>query len=254
MSRRCSCTVVGLVMGLIAGCGDGPIDAVGLVPGSLSTDLVAHWTFDDGTGALVRDSSGKGHDGTINGSTSSWLEQGRFAGALHLEQGDYVAVDNFPNATAGWTVATWVRLASEDVGIGEVTVISTEDVFKGGWEVNLTALDADLHYHFGFWSGPGSYDYTSFDCKRCLVPDRWQHLTAVVDGDALTLAFYLDGVLKTRRSIPQAISPGVSTLYMGRWATTDPARLLAGSLDDTAIWSRPLVSAEIALLVRAPVP
>jgi hypothetical protein len=41
---------------------------------------------------------------------------------------------------------------------------------------------------------------------------------------------------------------------MGRWATTDPARLLGGSLDDIAIWSRPLMSAEIALLTQAAAP
>jgi hypothetical protein len=39
-----------------------------------------------------------------------------------------------------------------------------------------------------------------------------------------------------------------------RWATADPARLLVGSLDDIAVWSRPLQSAEIALLTQAPPP
>lgn len=246
--------MVGLVAGLLFGCGTGPIDAVGLVPGTLSTGLVAHWTFDDGTGAVVRDSSGSARDGAIHGSTWSWLAQGRFAGALHLEQGDYVTVDNFPNATPGWTVATWVQFPSASVGIGDATAISTEDVFKGGWEINLTAVQADLRYHFGFWTGPGSYDYAHYECLGCIHPDRWQHLAAVVDGAADTLAFYLDGVLQARQTIPRTISPGVSTLYMGRWATTDPARLLVGSLDDIAIWSRPLMSAEIALLTQAAAP
>ena len=32
------------------------------------TNLVAHWTFDDGSGATATDASGNGHDGTlING-------------------------------------------------------------------------------------------------------------------------------------------------------------------------------------------
>jgi hypothetical protein len=254
MSWRCASGMAALATGLLVGCGTGPIDAVGLVPGTLATDLVAHWTFDDGTGTVVRDSSGKGHDGAINGSTPSWLDQGRFAGALHLEQGDFVAVPNFPNATVGWTVATWVRFASANVGIGEGTVLSTEDVFKGGWELSLTALTDDMHYHFGFWTGPGSYEWTSFNCNGCIEPDRWQHLTAVVDGAALTMSFYLDGALRMRQSIPRPISPGVSTLYMGRWDTTDPPRLLAGALDDAAIWGRPLTSGEIALLTRSPAP
>lgn len=246
--------VAGVCLCVLSGCGNGDVAAVGLAPDGLSMDLVAHWTFDESNGSAVSDSSGKHHDGVINGSTWSWLSQGRFGGALHFEQGDYVVVDNFPDASSGWTVSAWVQLASKDVGIGEVTVLSTEDVFKGGWEMSLVAQPDDVQSHFGFWAGPGSYDYAAYYCDKCMQPDRWQHIAAVVDGSANTLTFYLDGVLQARVSIRQAISPGVPTLYMGRWATTNPARLLVGSLDDIAIWSRPLVSGEIASLARAPAP
>jgi hypothetical protein len=203
----------------------------------------------------VRDSSGKGRNGTVNGATWSWLQAGRFAGALRLEQGDYVSVEDFPDATSGWTVSVWVQVRSADVGIGEATIISTEDVFKGGWEMNLTADSAHMEYHFGYWTGPTSYDYDAhYECPNCIRADRWQHVTAVVDGAAGTLAFYLDGGLQARVQVQRTISPGVPTLSMGRWATADPARLLAGSLDDVAIWSRALVSEEIALLHQAPAP
>jgi len=238
------------VTGLLSACGSGAIDAVGLAPGGLSQGLVAHWTFDEGADSVVHDSSGNSHDGNINGSNWSWLSQGRFGGALHLEQGDYVAVDNFPYATPAWTVSAWVRIASKDVDTGDATVISTEDVYRGGWEMNLTAPSA---YHFGFWTGPGTYTWAHYECANCIQGDRWQHVAAVVDGAAGTLSFYLDGIFQARVQVPQAILPGVSTLYMGRWATTDPARLLVGSLDDIAIWSRALVSEEIAQLTQAPV-
>jgi len=246
--------LAGLAATLVSACGSGPIDAVGLAPGGLSMGLVAHWTFDEGADSAVHDSSGKGHDGTIDGAGWSWLSQGRFGGALHLEQGDAVTVDNFPNATESWTVSAWVQVASKNVGMGLATLISTEDLYHGGWEMNLSALPTDLQYDFGYWTGPGPYDYSAYyACTNCMRPDHWQHLAAVVDGASSTLSFYLDGVLQGRRQIPRGISPGVSTLSMGRWATTDPARLLAGSLDDIAIWSRPLVSAEIALLTQSPV-
>jgi hypothetical protein len=249
--------VVGLaavVVGLSSACGSGAIDAVGLAPGGLSQGLVAHWTFDEGADSVVHDSSGNSHDGNINGSSWTWLAQGRFGAALHLAQGDYVAVDSFPYATEGWTVSAWVRIASKDVGMGDATMISTEDVFHGGWEMNLNAQPTNLQYDFGYWTGPGPYDYSAYDeCKNCIDPDHWQHVAAVADGAAGTLSFYLDGLLHDRHQVPKAISPGVSTLYMGRWATTDPARLLAGSLDDIAIWSRALVSEEIGLLAQAPV-
>lgn len=247
---------VPLATAALAACGTGPVDAFGLVPGALSADLVAHWSFDEGAGSTVGDSSGNGHHGVLNGSTWSWVPQGRFGAAIHLEQGDYASVESFPAATPGWTVAVWVRFASANVGIGEATVISTEAVFNGGWEINLIAPsdEGDLRYHFGFWTGPTSYEYAHYECKDCLHPDQWQHLAAVVDGTASTMAFYLDGVLQGRQSIQRSISPGVPTVYLGRWATTDPARLFVGTLDDVAIWSRPLVSEEIVLLTQAPAP
>lgn len=237
---------------LLAGCGTGPIDAVGLGPGSLTSGLVAHWPFDDGAGDTVSDVSGNARSGALGGSTWSWLPQGRFAGALHLEQGDYVTVDDFPAATAGFTVAVWVRFAIQSPAVGEMTVLSTEDVFRGGWEVNL--IDTDLTYHFGFFRGPTSSDYSHYNCRGCIRPDEWQHLAAVVDGGAGTMAFYLDGALHARQAITQPILPGVPTLSMGRWATLDPPRLFVGSLDDAAIWSRALASEEIALLTQAAAP
>ena len=261
--------LAGLAVSLLSACRTSPIDAIGLAPGGLSSGLVAHWTFDEGTGSVVHDTSGKLHDGAINGSTWSWLPQGRFGGALHLEQGDYVAVDNFPDATLGWTVSAWVQIAAKDVNMSEATVISTEDVFHGGWEMNINQPSDTApgpNYHFAYWTGPG-ITYAFFTCSSdCIRADQWQHLTAVVDGGAdgavdggtaagtATLSFYLDGKLKNQQQVPRTILPGTPTLYMGRWPTTDPPRLLVGSIDDIAIWNRALVSDEILLLTAAPVP
>jgi hypothetical protein len=135
----------------------------------------------------------------------------------------------------------------------EATVISTELVYHGGWEMNLN-LTASSQYHFGFWVGPNPTDWAHCECANCIQADRWQHVVAVVDGSADTLAIYLDGVVQVRASVPKGISPGVPTLYMGRWSTTDPARLFAGSIDDISIWRRALTDAEVASLTRAPAP
>jgi hypothetical protein len=252
--RTLAATAAACAAVLLAGCETGPIAAVGVTPEALTSGAVAHWRFDERGGTTVGDASGHGRDGTIAGATWSWLDAGRFGGALHLEQGDAVTVDGFPNATPGWTVSLWVQIPSQAIGLGDATLISTEDVFKGGWEINVNTLSTNLLYQPGFWVGPGPYDYAHYDCQGCIHPDHWQHVAAVVDGKAATLAFYLDGVLQAREHVGQVISPGVPTLYLGRWATTDPARLLLGSLDDIGIWDRALSSAEIALLNQAPVP
>jgi hypothetical protein len=247
---------------LLSACGDGPVDAIELVPGGLSDGLVAHWTFDDGAGNVVSDSSGNLRNGTITSANPDWLAQGQFGGALRLNLGDFVIVNSFPDASKNWTISSWVQIASEDLVASTdatanvETVISTEKVFQGGWEMNLGLPTTGTYYHFGYWTGPGQYDYDYFDCEGCFHPGQWQHLSVVVDGGASTLAFFLDGVLQVREPITRTISPGLPTLYMGRWA--DPGqtgeRFLVGSLDDIAIWSRALAAQEIALLDQAPPP
>src|SRR5262249_48960572 len=85
-----------------------PLDAIKVNPGSLEDGMVAHWTFDEGSGDVVPDHSGNRHEGQINGGR--WIDTGRFAGALHLDEGAFVSVDNFPDATRSWSVSVWVRL------------------------------------------------------------------------------------------------------------------------------------------------
>lgn len=242
--RDLAAVFFGFAAGILCGCGTGPIQAVGYAP-----DVVAHWRFDDRSGTALVDSTSNHHDGTIVGATWSWTA-GRIAGALHLEQGDYVSVDNFPDAKSDFTVAAWVQVPIQVASAGDWTLISTENAFKGGWQLQVTSSK----YHFGFWTGPAPTDYSYAECSSCIRPDQWQHLAAVVDGEAMTVALYLDGEQQTPISIPKRISPGVLTLYMGRWATTNTPRPLIGSLDDIAIWNRALSAAEIGQLVESPAP
>src|SRR5207244_2926867 len=114
-SVRAAAALVPLLAGLLdgLGCGSAPLDVVIIDPASLTRDLVAHWPFDEGTGANVGDSSGNGHDGVLTGGT--WLASGRFGGALALAAGNSVAVAGFPQATASWTVSVWTRSSVADL-------------------------------------------------------------------------------------------------------------------------------------------
>ena len=242
-----------LLLGSIAlasACGAGPLDAITVDPGSLVTDLVAHWTFDEGSGTVVGDHSGNGHDGQLTGGT--WVPDGRFGGALELAQGDYVTVTGFPQATANWTVSVWTK-ASEaqlvaDMGDGE-TILSTENVFEGGWQLHLDNRPGFEQFDAAYWAGPDVNDYVVVNCA-CIAADRWIHLTAVFDDDVKQLTFYRDGARVFGRGMPSPILPGDTTLYMGTWNMG--GRFLAAVLDDFAIWSRPLGPGEIALLSTRP--
>jgi hypothetical protein len=238
----------------LGGCGAGPLDAVTMDPVNLAAGQVAHWTFDDGSGAVVSDRSGNGHHGQL--TAGAWTSTGRFGGALDLNAGDHVTVPNFPQATTAWTVSVWIRMSLEQLTIGRtqedwVTVLSAESVFAGGWQLHVDNRPGYDRFDAAYWAGSTVNDYVVASCE-CIDVGQWIHLTAVFDGLAGELTFYRDDRVIDRRPMPMPILPGDPTLYIGRWNME--GRFLTATIDDFAIWSRALTPAEIALLSRQPPP
>jgi hypothetical protein len=238
-----------LIVPFLAGCGPTHIDAVGLAPTTLGSGLVAHWTFDQGDGTVLEDDSRNSRVGTIMGA--SWVNDGRFDGALHFQPGNAVTVENFPDATSSWTFSAWIRIAEPDTVTDELGVgVTTEDYQKGGWEFQTYGISSGIYWHFGYWIASTS-TYEHYECKTFDV-GHWSHATVVIDAAADLLSFYEEGQLVKSIPSPPPILPGTRTLYMGRWAGA--GRLFAGSLDDVAIYMRALSAAEVAELDARPPP
>ncbi len=237
--------------GVGSACSSKPLQAVGLEPNTLTQQLLAHWTFDDGAGAVVHDSSGNTRDAQLTGGT--WLTDGRFGGALHLGTGEFASVQRFPDATSSFTVSAWVRTATfmqtpKDMGQW-TTVVSTEQA--GGWEVNVDHLAAQVGLHFGFWKGPLINDYVGESCLGAQL-NEWAMVSGVMDVIASTYTVFLQGVPCSVNPTPYKIQPGSATLTIGEWP--QGGRFLVGDVDDIAIWGRALVPSEIAELVLTPPP
>jgi hypothetical protein len=230
----------------LAGCGTSPIDAVGVAPNALAVGLVGHWPFDDAAGQATKDRSGNGRDGVITGGT--WLSDGRFADALRLNTYDYVRIDNFPQAAPSWTVSVWLRQLTADLAWNTATVLSTEIVNQGGWELNLFPPNGGNPnmVEFAYWYQPIN-NYVGVRCN-CLVADVWVHLAAVVDAEKSEIRLYQNGALQASTPMPGAIAPGNPFLLMGAWNNPTDPRPYNGALDDAAIFNRALRAEEIRLL------
>ncbi|MHC4253649.1 MAG: LamG domain-containing protein, partial [Planctomycetota bacterium] len=79
-------------------------------PTSPTQDLVAHWKLDDRQGAVAKDSSGNGNDGTIKGA-AKWT-RGKRNGALLLSgEKSCVRIENEApfDITERITVAVWMK-------------------------------------------------------------------------------------------------------------------------------------------------
>lgn len=251
--------MVAALFSCLAGCSSERLQAVELRSNSLWRELLAHWAFDEAAGTVAHDDSGNLRDGTLTGSTS-WLPDGRFAGALHLGAGQFVSVPRFPSATSSFTVSAWVRFLQPPIPSGRWgTIVSTEEPPSttlppsgGGWEVNVDYVDpAAPALHFGFWKGPTLADYEGFSCPGAPL-DRWSQIVGVSDTVTSTYSIYRDGVICYSTATTHKILPGSATLDIGQWP--NGGRFLMGDVDDIAIWGRALVPAEIELLAHASVP
>ena len=73
-------------------------------------DPIAHWDFSDGSGSVLHDRIGNGHDGTIVNAV--WARAGHSPALQFDGDGDYVEIGPGPLAamTGDVTIAAWVRL------------------------------------------------------------------------------------------------------------------------------------------------
>jgi hypothetical protein len=243
-------TALVLTTGLELGCTPGPVDVATLSSGGLTSGLVGHWTFDEGSGMVANDSSGNGRGGLISGPGWSWTD-GRFGGALHFSGVDQVTVLGLPQATESYSVSAWLLVASSELGSPVANILNTEQGLGGGWALYATLVQGYGSYDFRYWIGlPQQYE---MDNCNCVVPDAWVHLAAVVDATDSSLTLYVNGVAKDVLTTTGAISPGSPTLYLGR-GQMPGVYALTGALDDVAIYDRALVPQEIAELDQAPAP
>ena len=80
---------------------------------NVSAGLVAHWEFDDGSGTNAVDSSGNGHDGTLQGDPQ-WVDGMIGSGALSFDGSDGlvdVGHDESLSMTDDLTITVWVKVS-----------------------------------------------------------------------------------------------------------------------------------------------
>lgn len=111
--------------------------------GSASGSLVAHWRLDETSGNIAYDSSGNGHDGTLQGD-AQWTS-GRIGGALDFDgSDDYVDIAYSPALSLNeFTFSAWVNIAVEPGVFGVFgTRVGGDTTFD--FKVEATMVHGDI--------------------------------------------------------------------------------------------------------------
>ncbi|MEO1620017.1 MAG: NF038122 family metalloprotease, partial [Cyanobacteria bacterium J06632_3] len=232
---------------------------------SIDSSLVAHWTFDETSGAVASDTTGVHNATIVNDSTNNnqW-ETGQLDGALRLDGvNDYVAVADSSDINLSIhgqrTVSIWFKA-------DDTTVANRKQVIyeEGGGINGLNLYIHDGKLYAGGWNrGNNQSGWTGTYLQTDeIVSGQWHHVSVVLDGNeqvqAGAFSAYLDGELfgvgegsqlwKHSGNIGLGAIDDNTRFHDGTSGATG-SNALAGSIDDARIYNRALDKDEILTMV-----
>ncbi len=232
-------TSIGAALGSVAG-------STALTVNSLPSDLVGHWTFDEGSGAIAKDSSGNGYNAALaNGVTWVSGKTGTAISANGTNHSASIPAINLSGASAV-TVAMWVNRTYSKVG-GHALFESSPNYNNSTTGFGVFPDDSTCK---GIMIGVhGNVGY-SVNCYAQPSSGVWHHLVVVFDktqtGRKQT-ALYIDGVLQTPTLNPYTSANtnlfGNNLIYL--FARAGQQEYTAGQMDELQIYNRALSVAEI---------
>jgi len=149
--------------------------------------LVAHYTFDEGSGALVKDQSGKGHDGKIKGAKYVKSPRGH---ALSFDGKDDMV--DFGNSTSmmvegSMTLMVWLKT---DASVAPKTHRVILGDGSGTINRNLNLRIDHQNYLRFEWGDTKSHGTLATTSK--MLDGSWRHLSVVCDWKSKLITFYVD--------------------------------------------------------------
>jgi chitodextrinase len=200
-----------------------------------SSGLVASYSFNEGSGTTVADSSGNGNNGTISGAT--WTTAGKYGSALSFNgKSSRVIINDSAslNLSGGMTLEAWVSPTSVPASWQDV-IYKQNDIYflEAGSSIsnNPPAIGATFSSHGDqYLAGVSS-----------LPANTWTFLAATYDGT--TLRLYVNGTQVASRSISDSLTSSTQALQIGGDAAY--GQYFKGIIDEVRVYNLALTPTEI---------
>jgi len=206
--------------------------------GNTSADLVVHWGFDEGSGSVVHDTSGNGHDGTING-TPQWVP-GIVGGALHFDGSTYVAVGDAIGTFETFSIALWFKY---DSFIADWNSIWHNNGWTSGFLHHMVTnySGQDIRVQFAINGAGDQFGVTPIET------DVWYHSTVTYDSTTGQMNFYLttDEERMVNLDVALTVSGPATNITAGQIGGWEGNRLSSATFDDIRMYDHILSEAEI---------
>jgi hypothetical protein len=207
-----------------------------LANGTLPEGLVFLMTFDEGKGDTVKDLSGFGNDGIVEGKTD-WVD-GKYGKAFNFDGATNITVDNakpLSELTHPMSTGLWIN----------PTVV-------GGWR-SILEMDGPAGWKIGLHNGTDAIVWTTYHVKDFVAATpikvgEWSHIAATWDGS--TALIYLNGELDAEVQGGGVIDvSGVPGLHLG-FRSTSRASWYEGAVDEVFVFNRLIDEDELKKYVR----
>jgi len=232
---------------------------VGTAVGEVSREgLVGEWHFNEGTGNIVKDSTGNGNNGIIYGAA---YVNGLSENALSFDGvDDYVEFSYDTDFTPGsnsWTIEAWVKIDSSK----DMDIISW---YRCGANPDCNTPDSAIYELFinndgkaGWKVGDDNGNSYQITSPSPITDNKWHFLTATFSSSSDSMKLYVDGKLSNDKSATlTTLSAGtipipleIGRVYRKGWAPS--GGYFNGIIDEVRIYNRALTASEIKELYDA---
>ncbi|MCE5228357.1 hypothetical protein LLG95_02010 [bacterium] len=210
----------------------------------LGEGLVAHYTFDEGSGNLLHDSTPNANDGVIlEGLEPAWQPGLHGFGLEFNGTSDVVEIPNAPSLQLdqGMTITAWIYPSR----------------LLAGWQ-HLVAKENDgvtLAYYLAANSGNTNQPWTGFNIEMNWLSTgggtsvplyTWTHLASTYDARDLKL--YVNGVQVASYYIGRAIERTAGKLHLG--GRDGLSEYFSGIMDEVMIFNRALSPSEVRYIYQ----
>jgi len=209
------------------------------------TGLVGWWKLDETDGTKAADSSGNGHNATLQGNPQWQPAGGKVGGALALDgNGDYleVADESAFDASSGVTVAAWIKVTAWDKPWQAIVTKG-----EGAWRIQRNNETGMLEFACTGVHVPDKNQYGSLFGTKAITPGEWHYIAGVYDGKRMYL--YLDGALDASQEAWGPIGVDDNPVLIGENGQVRN-RFYHGLIDEVRVYNFGLSEAQVQQLYQ----